>query len=270
MVLNSGPQVGDEVTVSTDGSQQQQQEVPPPQGVSAIPIASPMQVMSVDVVSKLLDDAVKAAQLQAIKLVAAVTEKPTETTPVFTRKGFQQQFEFNAQIIKNLTIVIAEDRLGVHKERLQASVELLNQRNQTLVVADRKPEVFAYLESREQAEKYKTSNPILAEFVVKSDKEDAKSKEKAHSSRSRSPIRRPFRAGGVDRQPAPRNVFHRYSEEDRPSTSSGYRGSSSYSGRPAFGSSRHGPQGIRGTRPAGTCYRCGNPGHWARECKVNI
>ncbi|KAK5972375.1 hypothetical protein GCK32_001419 [Trichostrongylus colubriformis] len=122
--------------------------------------------------------------------------------PSFVRRGYGSQYEFNTSLLQKLSRL---NRAGMRKEDdeiIQATVEMISVRNETLKIADKHPRVFSFVEGKKQAEAVKSSDPFLSESLEQVQKEERRIKKK----RSLSPVppSRPFPGRESAWRPDPR------------------------------------------------------------------
>ncbi|KAK5983234.1 Zinc knuckle, partial [Trichostrongylus colubriformis] len=211
---------------------------------------------------RLLADTDIAAIIAALREDQPSSSKQvTAPTPSFVRKGYGSQYEFNTSLLQKLSRL---NRAGLRKEDeeiIQATVEMINVRNETLKIADKHPGVFSFLEGKKQAEAVKSSDPFLSEFLEQVQKEEKRTNIK--KKRSFSPVApsRPFPGRESAWRPDPRPSRYTprsktYVTLDRPR----YRNSFA-SRTPYQRFSRDKAEGRRSP-----CFLCGHEGHWRDEC----
>ncbi|VDP05226.1 unnamed protein product [Heligmosomoides polygyrus] len=107
---------------------------------------------------------------------------PTSTVskPVFKRPGLEKQYEFNSDVLALISplLPIAPEDYRI-KATIAKAIQLLSQRNEIIVVADKDPAVWDFVEQHEKAASFKTSNPALAEFLKNVKKETPRKESKA-------------------------------------------------------------------------------------------
>ncbi|KAK6058266.1 hypothetical protein COOONC_04168 [Cooperia oncophora] len=133
---------------------------------------------------RLLGDTDIAAIIAAIREDQPGSSASAQTpasNPSFVRKGYASQFEFNDSVMKNLTKINKNGLRREDEDLLQAAIELIKVRNETLKIADKHPGVFSFLDSKKQAEAVKSSDPFLSEFLEQVHKEEKATKKKRPS-----------------------------------------------------------------------------------------
>ncbi|WKX88995.1 hypothetical protein Q1695_008556 [Nippostrongylus brasiliensis] len=111
--------------------------------------------------------------------------------PTFRNQDLKSQFDFNSEIISLLQAAQTQVDTQQTSANLEKATSLLIERNEFLVAADKDPSVWEYYEMHRQAERFKTSNPILASYF--------KEKMKKYLRRQHSSIRRHHSTGGSQR-----------------------------------------------------------------------
>ncbi|EYC19801.1 hypothetical protein Y032_0023g726 [Ancylostoma ceylanicum] len=210
----------------------------------------------------------KVFQLTADELEKLMQSRPgpsriTQSQPKhnFVKTGLARQFEFNSEILDIIRPIaeLAPEEDDV-KKNLDKAIELLTKRNELLVVADGDVSVFAFYEQHKKAEV--TTDPILASFLKKKEKEEPKKmKSQTWKSRRFEPYQRqkmPFRYGGTAWAPAPLPVLPQ---------AYGYYPRMEVQGQPTYPRMENQGAAPRGATPRDMCYRCGRFGHYATDCK---
>ncbi|KIH43647.1 hypothetical protein ANCDUO_26342 [Ancylostoma duodenale] len=124
--------------------------------------------------------AYKVFQLTAEELEKLMQSRPgpsrtAQSPPKHSsaKTGLARQFEFNSEILDIMRPIaeVAPEEDDI-KKNLEKTIELLTKRNELLVVADGDNSVFAFYEQHKKAEV--TTDPILASFLKKKEKEEPK------------------------------------------------------------------------------------------------
>ncbi|VDL70627.1 unnamed protein product [Nippostrongylus brasiliensis] len=119
--------------------------------------------------AKLTNVRLSREQIQALtetiaqSVAASFTVVPA-VPPTFRNHDLKNQFYFNSEIIQLLQAAQTELDLQQTSASLKKATSLLIERNEFLVSADKDPSVWEYYEMHRQAERFKTSNPILASY----------------------------------------------------------------------------------------------------------